>query len=169
MRTKKRNEELYLANIDMIRKKAWSYQRTSGIEFDELMSEGDMIFMTAIEKWDGKRPFSTFLWVCLDSGFRKFIVKVDVPGDQGILETLSDGEPAPSRRMMFREILEDLSKEALEVVTLILGEPAEALGILGNEPPKMIRGAIQRYLVHDLGMTHRKSWEVMRELKAVVA
>lgn len=169
MRTKKRNEKLYLANIKMIQKKAWSYQRTSGIDIDELMSEGDMIFMRAIEKWDGKRPFGTFLWTCLDNGFRKFMVKVDVPGDQEILESLSDPEPVPGSRMMFREIVEGLSKEARDVVTMILNGPAEALDIIGSEPPKMIRGAIQRHLVNDLGMTHRKSWEVINELKEVVA
>ena len=163
---KKRNEIMYEDHVNLIRRIAWRFAMLSGIDVEELISEGHLIFMRCIERWDGRRLFSTFLYRCLENGFRTFCFKNDRPRDEEVI--ILDRAMNPREHLSFKELIASLSDEAKHVAGLLLSGPAEALEILGTEPPKMIRGAIQRYLVGRRGLTHSKSWEVIRELKAIV-
>lgn len=54
--------EIYKAHINMIRKAAWHYAQQYKIEFLELMSEGNEIFLNALETHDPeKSKFGTHL------------------------------------------------------------------------------------------------------------
>lgn len=163
-------EELYKQHEGILRQKALSFSQTTGRNFDDLMSEANWAFLYAVKTWDGKRKFNTWLQVQLRGFLINICRKVRLP-EEFDPDLLPAREPDPYRRLCWKEkteqLLKKLSKEARHVVTLLLEGPSEALGIIGTEPPKVIRGAIHKYLLTQ-GLTHAKSWEILRELKEAV-
>ena len=165
-------EKLFGDHHNMIREQAHSFNRTTGFDYSELYSQGLVVFMNAVRKWDGVRKFSTLLGVCLRRDFIKLTQRMDQPPDPETREDEISRSPSPADTLLGKErvegILAGLSAEARHVVRLMLEGPAEALGILGSEPPRVIRGAVHRYLVHKRGKTHEQSWTVLRELRTKI-
>ncbi len=60
-------EYLYLAHRKTIQKMAWKFSRKTGIEFDEMEAEGNLIFMEAVQTWKAeKSSFNTWLTIQLN-------------------------------------------------------------------------------------------------------
>lgn len=145
---------------------------------DDLLSVSNTLFMKACVTYDESRGgFHTHLHRVLTSNLCRYVGKVDiVPSlpetDEGGgtgLDHLPDttGNSCPRRALMFKETLANLSEEAREVAMIILNGPAEILGLVGNEPPKAIRGAIKNHL-RDQGWDWPSIWQAFKELKEVV-
>lgn len=160
-------EELYESHINLIRSKAWSYNKTTGRPFDDFMSESSEIFMRAVESWTEQSAFSTWLCKCLDNGFRRSLSK---KSHNLVCEYQEEGITTidPSHISGFMCMIDNLSKEARDVAYLILVGPCEALQILGTEPPKVIRGAVKRYLLRQ-GVPYHKANAVLVELREAVS
>jgi len=160
--TKSKTTKLYDKHISLIRKYAWKYA-TNEEEFKERMAQGNFIFMKAVNTWPKKDVlFSTWLVAILKREIMAFNIK-----NQPALEYTEYHSRAtvlsPDTSIMWKEKLSSLSSEASHIASLILSGPSEALNII-NEPPKMIRGAIVRYL-KKRGNTTANSWKVMKELR----
>jgi len=161
-------ERLYSKYTNMITSAAHKFAATTGIPESDLQSLGHKLFMDAVDKWDSSRgSFSTILTIKLRTGFIDYMRRHDAPVSPDsvyIQEPVTDN--TPMKVCAFKDLLYSLSKEAQEIVSILLDAPVETLGIIGTEPPKMIRGAIQRYLLK-IGWCHATIWEAFRELKGV--
>jgi len=170
--TQMQTEILFKDHVNMIRDRAWSFHNTTGLDYDELFSEGLVIFMKAVQAWDGKRKFSTVFYRILNNEFSTFIRKMDACPEMEA-DTLPARVPNPRQALQWKEKLEHfltgLSGEARHVAKLVLNGPAEAIGIIGTEPPRVVRGAIHRYLVRDRGVSHQKAWAVLKELREAMS
>jgi hypothetical protein len=133
----------------------------------DFLSLGHTVFMDTLDVWEPKKgSFSTLLTIKLRTGFIDYTRKFDVPVEQTAPDQLD--ERSPFDICSFKDMLSSMSEEAKEIVNIILDAPAETLDIIGTEPPKMIRGAIQRYLHYELGWHWRKIWRAFRELKGAI-
>ena len=66
--------QMYQDFKNMIHAHAWACHRTSGIEYDELFAQGNLIFCEALETWDaGKASFSTYLYTCLSGSLQHYV------------------------------------------------------------------------------------------------
>jgi hypothetical protein len=68
----------------------------------------------------------------------------------------------PVLGLQFREMIEDMSKEAQYVTSLIVESPPECLDALSK--PKLIRGGIKRHLISE-GWTDWKIFRVFGEIR----
>ncbi len=137
-------ETLYHHHRNMIYKIAWSFHKTTGIDFKELESESNWLFVRAAGKWDGRRKkakFSTYLYRVLTNGLIRFVNKWGKfhPPEEVIesYEILIKGCDKETR------ILSKLSDEGKEVAQMLLNIPSETLEIIS---PRKIRGDLRREL-----------------------
>lgn len=157
-------ERLYSASQGTIRDLVAKFAGSNDHLRDELIGEADVLFMKAVTRYTGRCKFNTFLCVLLRNGFAHFMSKYEPP----YFDTREAGGPAPggdpSDSCGFRDLVRSLSDEAREVMQILIDGPAEALQIIGTEPPKMIRGAITRFL-RRRGANRFLAGAVMHELQ----
>ena len=130
--TKTQDQPQYKDYLNLIRKEAWKrIKYNPQLDFEELVSHGSLAFTKAIETWDpAKGKFSTHLvWQCRDfmgrvQGCRNYCEEIVSMDEPEALEAPDPG-PGPYEEAKFRAGVGGLSKEALEVVWLILNIPWE--------------------------------------------
>lgn len=188
----KRNEAIFKSVHPMIISRCDSFVKTTGHSFDDLYSEALFIFMRMLEKFDPDRgvKFSSVLYRALNNGLSDYIHRTDRPvpfkenrtGTMTDVFTAQDGEEHPHDLFRsttkltaldicgFHDKLNSLSPEAREVITVLFDHP-EVIGFTGQEPPRIVRGMVQRYLSSKKkghpGLSYQKSWAVIGELREV--
>jgi hypothetical protein len=61
-------------HLNLIRKIAWSFYNTTGIDWQELFSEASLAYCEALKNYDPKKGrISTYLWNCIKSHLLNFI------------------------------------------------------------------------------------------------
>ena len=158
-------EKMYGENKGLIYSRARFFAQRTGHDLDELLSEADVVFMNVCRTYKQRNAkFSTYLYKCLTTRLQTFVNKTDLPKEQPEDNLTLSSAHNPRQKLMFKEKIMSLSREARDVAMMLLEGPAEVLGIIGTEPPKMVRGAIQRHLIES-GVSHERSWHVLRELQ----
>src|SRR3972149_1261828 len=162
---------LYESHEKLILQKVFSFYRSFGVPVDELKSEANVIFMETLQIYDeSKSKFITFLFIRLDQGLLQFIQRwrSQLPSYYEGTEEIEKSLQC-SYKMNWREALWDkvkgLSKEAEVVVLCITDGPEEIYHIIQTRPPRMVRGAVVRYLRNEKGWSWPRIWSVFREIK----
>ena len=136
----------------------------------ELVCEGNQTFLRAFKEWEPERSkFSTYLWLNLELDFEKYnkqFFRISVR-EHELPEFWTGHQVAlQEHRATFLSSIRVSSKEAQEIITIILSGPSELLGLLGDEPPRKVRGALKDYL-RRLGWSWPKIWKSFKEVKAL--
>ena len=159
----------FLDYVGLIWKTSQSFQGTTGVEAEELMSVGRSAFMGASQAWDRERGhFAPLFQTILRNVFSHYVRKYPPVSAEGgtIRDTIVCHHPEwhPVRALISKERVTRLSEDARYIVWLLTNIPCEAFGIDGTLPPKMIRGAIRRALRKE-GWAWKRIWKVNHELK----
>jgi RNA polymerase sigma factor (sigma-70 family) len=65
-----------MENIGLIRKIAWSFHSTTGLEFDDLVSQAIVYYYEGLEKYDPSRgKITTYMWYWLDGCMKNYIAR----------------------------------------------------------------------------------------------
>lgn len=136
--------------MNMIMKVANTKSRHTGIEFDELRGRGIVLFYEAQAEWDEtKAAFSTFFWMRLNQQIVPYKagngnVQDHIVDTEACEMAVSDFAP-PHVIAEFRDTLKNLSVDAREIVSIILGRPEEIVdGAIGRS--KLMAGNVRRIL-----------------------
>jgi len=153
----------------LITSRAQAWKTKTGMFHLDFESEGSMIFMHACRSYDSSQcKFSTYLYNHLNWGFGVFVSKNtggEASREQG--EQLADQRGDPASIFAFKDAILSMSKEARDVVALMLSGPADVLGIVGGETATQIRSKLRRHLL-DLGWAHGRVWKAFREITQTV-
>lgn len=135
----------------MIQRIAWSFYRTTGIEFNELYSEANLSYCKALEKYDDtKSTLITFLYTCIKNDLIDFCKR-----ELKEKEKKNNFKNHIDRTSVNTNIIE-LTKEAKEVLKIILEAPADTIKIsMGGiidylKTIKKMRFIDARKIVHEL-------------------
>jgi RNA polymerase sigma factor (sigma-70 family) len=183
--------ELYAEFSDMIAERAWSFHRTySHITVEELIAEGNLIFVEAVESFDeNQSTFSTWLYILLNQRLAKYarkfrrtnVVSLDEllegshESDEAAYSFASEGDFLNSglkdnqeRNLIFHDLIHSLSQEGKDLVNIIFSAPSELY--------EVFQGSSQRAMKSQLIETLRKNnwswpriWRTFRELKTVMS
>lgn len=103
-------------NIGLVKKIALSFHQTTGLELQELISQGYLIYLESMNGWDPKKgKFSTYMWYCLSSGFKNYLLQENKHKAIQV-----DCLRIPKEEPAYFNLLND---EAWEIARLILKEP----------------------------------------------
>lgn len=101
-------------NIDLIRKIAWSFHNTTGLDWDDLFQEAAYAYCVGMQTYDAeKSKISTHMWHCITNHLRNYIREQQGP-EFIPLEAL-ERTTAPSSNF-----LDTLSKDAYYIAQMVL-------------------------------------------------
>ena len=151
--------------LGLMKSRAASFHKTTGIEFEELLSTAYCAFPVARNTYDPARgAFSTHLWNCCESELlnycaanRRWIREGEDP--------IPDWAGQTKQHVDFKDALVSLSSEAQEVCRMIFTSPQEFL-ILNK--PKLSRGKLKDAL-RDANWSWPKIWACFREIKSALS
>lgn len=163
----KNNEliEVYKQHENLLWDRAWSWNRTTGHDVEELFGECRVQFFLLIELWDAeKMKLSSFLTMCLNQHLNTYTHKTDLPMEEteeisNVLFTALN----PRDSLCFKEMIESMSSQGQYVCRLLL-ENTDRLKIKPNMSIKAVRGAIRDHL-REIGWTWDSIWDTFTEVK----
>lgn len=149
--------------LNLIRKIAWSFNGTTGNDFEELFSEASLAYAEALHSFDENSnvKFTTFAYVCIHNRLKDFTRTMSqIHAHFTDLDTVKDFgyEVTP-----FWEVLETLSPKAQDLVTNILDAPTAFLA----DSQRQARGNLRRRL-SDEGWSKRTIDNTFKEIKQVL-
>jgi len=137
----------YIRYQKLIISRAHSFSRSTGHDLDDLISQGNLIYCEALRTYDPARSqFSTFLHDQLTKGLHRYTLR-QAKHRRPFLEladTFSSTAATQFRRHLFHHHLAQLSKEAQEVVRVVLSSPLELLGQGGPNRRRLRKRVTQR-------------------------
>lgn len=147
-----------MENINLIRKIAWSFHYTTGIQFEELLSEATLAYLEAEQEFDevAKTKKSTYAYFRMKNrliNFCKDEQKVKfMPG--------ADLREGGTEQTPFFEIMDSLPQNCQQLADIVLKSKVDFLAM----PPKDARGMIVEEL-REHGWSWSKIWDSMRDMK----
>ncbi len=168
--TRKQIERLYHENEKMLHSLAHKAASRCGRPEEDLFGEACWLFMRACEGFDPGRgvAFGTYLWRAVHNGLIAFAVKQDLaPDPEHVPEAATT--ITPDRQLILQEWLNNLSKEAHDVATIILEGPAEVMMLSLQSLHRLSLHQIKEHLHRERGWSWPTIWSAMRELKREVA
>lgn len=155
----------------LIIERARSFTDTTGHDFEDLISQGNLIYCQARLYFNPDRTkckFSVWLYHRLNDGLYSYTKRqrrknAPVTFAQEIEEYHLVAEATADRSMRLQMRLAELSAEAREVAHIILEGPAEALHLALGTGPRKIKAGIKKRLL-DRGVPLPKYYKIMTEL-----
>ena len=149
----------------MVNKLAYSWNKTTQIDIETLKAEANVIFVECLNIYNpDKGRFSTLLYLKICNRFKNLIIKRNAPKrnriDFEFLEAIYPSDNYnPEKRCIFKNLISNMSKEAKELITIVLDAPADLVEML----------PLPRLNVHQLTkyMVKSKGWKSATMLKAV--
>jgi hypothetical protein len=162
-------DKKYESHKQLIFKEVWRASLLYSIAWDELLSVAHIAFLKTERNWKESRgKFSTLLVSIIRNEFKLYIRDMPPLSYEQQVERASL-KYSPSKAITLEDTVSTLSKEAKHVINLFLDGPAEALGIKGYEPPKIIRSLLKRHLILERGWSHVTYHNAMNEVRQFVA
>jgi len=149
-----------LKDLNLIRKIAWSFHQTTGVDYQELFSEAAVTYCNLLKEdyQIEKSKFSYWAWLRMEQSLINFIKKEKQYSYRKNIPDIS-WLPEP-----FSEFFEELPEECKELAQIVLDHSDEFFNI----KPKFARGQIVEILRSE-GWTWERIWDSIREMKNYLA
>lgn len=116
MKNKERME-----NINLIRKVAWSFHETTGLDWDDLFQEAALAYLEAMKTYDSRKgKVSTYAWNCIVSRLRNYLRE-----EKKWQEPLCDLEEAYTRETGYYSFWHKIPEHIQRQVQIILEESSK--------------------------------------------
>lgn len=137
------------------KKIAWGFQRTTGIEWEELFGEACLAYARAIPKYNPKKSsFRTWIYTCMRSHLSLFCSNnQNGKKREPLHDNIAALQPTPSR-------IDFLSKDAQLVCKIVVESPTKFYQV----SPKLARQEIKNQL-RTIGWKWRRIFNTFREIK----
>jgi DNA-directed RNA polymerase specialized sigma24 family protein len=160
-----------MENINLIRKIAWSFYNTTGLEWEELLQEALLGYSLALQRITSNQynpekgqKVTTFLWQSTTAHMLNYVKKnkkFKAACTSVTIEELTN-LPVDDTSFSTQQLFETLSKEAQEIVSLVFSLPQ----VFDGEAPTKARKHITNILINR-GWTEEKIAFGMKELQVV--
>lgn len=151
----------------MLYQLAWDYQRRYGITFEEALSEAHWGFVRAWRRYNAGKHASFSSWCYFVANKKLQGLIRDRARDPVLIMEINEelvGE-APAERSPCLEVVEGLSKEAQEIVKLLLETPAELLQE-GTATPRQLLARVRDYMIARGKVTRKGFAQADAEIRA---
>lgn len=176
-------------HLGLIKKIAWNYHSSTGLDFDDLFSAASLAYVRAMTTFDESKGASlnTWIWRAMENQLRNELKSVrkhrsvsatiasiaeesSIGWPQGALEFKAVLEYEhdvdqmdPETLYSFKERLDQLSDRARELCTMIFENPGDFLGETRKEAKHTLKVTLR-----EKGWSHSQIWDCFREVKQFV-
>jgi len=159
-------------DINLVRKIAWNFHRSTSIDFDDLFSEACVAYLEAEQQYDKSRgKFPSYIYMAMTSHLMNVAERekaINGPISNHSFEDIEDWfyfvEFSPEKALILTEKWEDMKQHMSPVATaiceMLFNKPAIFIQM---DKPKLARGIIRRYL-RDSGWTWNSIWDGFHEI-----
>ena len=113
-----------MENINLLRKLAWSFHKTTGLDWDDLFQEAALAYFEGLQTYDPDRgAISTHIWLIVTSRLRDYL-RQEQKYEAGIC-------PLEGLDMAYIEdtsFFQSLTKDAEEIANLVLASSNKFIG-----------------------------------------
>lgn len=155
----------------LVRKLAWSFHRTTGIEYDDLVQEAAFCWYKWVvdnPQYDPRRcAFTTWATMCIKSHLLNIAIRHrrSASSEMTILnDDIRDNGPQPHQNLEFLEELRALSDEGRLVVRMIFDAPYELLHLT----PHQAQRELLEKLKEEYGLTHQQARAAIAEVRELL-
>lgn len=161
----KTQNELIEKHINQVNKMAWSFAKSTGVDFDDLKSEGTLALIRAIRRYDPDRELhlSTLVQIAVRNAMISYLSHSRKHTPTEAVD-VTCRHSSGVQRYEFLDTLSKLGDEAKEVAKIIFEAPCEVLGIAADSSPCTVRVAIKNFLF-DMGFTRKEINHGINEIK----
>ena len=144
----------YAKWLKKIRSMAWDFHRKTGLPIDELIAEGNLAYTCCAKHYNPhKGDFRPYLCSAVYNSMKRYAEEFSPSMGNMHTTTMSNPEveaewaavPDPLEIMTFNDTLQELSKEAQEVVNLIFDMPQELIDMAKKAKNKVTMGVLRGY------------------------
>jgi len=163
----------YSEYVKCIHKLVWKYVKKSRFSFDELLSEAHVAFLHTVDTYNStKASFHTHLYITISGRLRNFISKeteTSLPLDREYKSKI----PNPEQECTFKNLIENLSKEAKEIVDVVLNTPTEMIELI-REMSSNRQGHMHlyrknvTYFFKNQGWSNKQIFKSYSEIKSIL-
>ena len=156
----------------MIMKIAHSYNKTTGMNVEDLISEGNLVFVERLKNFDPeKSKFSTFLYESINARFKNLNKRQHLQKYDGVKVEVDMANKQESgdnieNNCILKNSIEILSKDAKMVVSIVLNAPADLLSMLPK--PSLSRFQLTTYLLK-LGWKKKEINKSYKEIQNAIS
>jgi DNA-directed RNA polymerase specialized sigma24 family protein len=105
-----------MKNINLIRKVAWSFHQTTGLDWDDLFQESAIAYLEALQTYNKRKgQLSTYTWHCMLSRLRNYWRL-----EKGFQAPLCDIETIFNKGCELERLWEKIPKDLTKQVSIIL-------------------------------------------------
>lgn len=156
-----------MENLNLIRKIAWSFAKSTGLDAQDLICEASLAYCEAKERYDPNRgaSWTTFAWTHMRNHLTTYTKKEKFYGSGQSIEFLvKTPAPQPFSREDFFVMLNSWPETLKQIaeLTIMSGET------IADLPPKIARGVIVDQL-RQQGWPWSKIWDGIRDLKMLLS
>ncbi len=147
-----------MENINLIRKIAWSFHKTTGLDWDDLFQEASLAYCQAMKTYDPRRgAISTYMWWTITSHLKNYLRQ-----ELNHITPLTNIEEVPTFELpkTTDPLCNILSREAMLVAAVILRRPKKYDSMF----PKQAKYRVSRIL-HRRGISWPVIWTGIKDLK----
>lgn len=153
---------------NLIYKIAWTYHRKTGVDFEELVSEGNIAFCNAKKNFNPNKniKFCTYLYCCLKNQMKDFVDKQNNHCDFNEIKFYLEDKNSQFQIKLF----ENLSDSSKIIVKTIINPPEEIIKWAQNDKwPKKRDGKkhLSRYF-REKGWKFQDIWNSFNEIQTVL-
>ncbi|KKM94686.1 hypothetical protein LCGC14_1195820 [marine sediment metagenome] len=157
--------------INLIRQITWSFNRTTGIDWNELFGEACLAYCEALLSYkpEGGSKMSTWLFICIKNKLltfctaehrNKIVIDIDFDWTEDIIYPDYEFFELTFRSLPRSAEFKALPKDCQYVITIILRNPLHyAL------PPRKVLGKIRLHLREEWKWTYPRIWKCMKSLR----
>ena len=155
--------------MNLIRERAWSFYKTTGLPYEDLYSEACLGYCNALNSYEkGQCKFTTYAFRYMTNALIDYCRNEK----QQILNSALDIDQLLMLEQFHPQVMPEEGKEldykkASETVQLILDIVMQDDVLFGQMPPKKVRGKIVRVL-RIYGWKWDDIWAAMKETKQFV-
>lgn len=147
-------------NINLIRKLAWSFHKSTGIDWNDLFQEASLAYLEALRTYDpAKGKITTHAWHTISNQLKTYIER-----ERRVNPPCLDLEEARHVSLSYTWLWESLPVETHDVVGVILDNPEKLIGLdLKDARVKL------RMILNQEGFSREEIRGAIRVLKKVFA
>ena len=146
-------------NLGLIRKIAWSFHKSTGLDWDDLFQEAALAYLECLQRYDPTRgKITTYMWQVITCRLLNYI-KNEAKYSQP-LSSMEDRIREVDTPVEFSSLLDHLSLEAREITRIILKEQERYIQNTPEEARKEIAKTLRRQ-----GWSWKRIWCGIQDLK----
>jgi len=135
-------------HVNLIRKIAWSFHRSTGLEWDDLFQEAAVAYYESLESYDESRgKITTHAWNCISNRLKNYLKEQEeykARKSEEELFSIEDVEMTRHPAEMASDFWESLTEDAKVVANMIIFTPRKYLYSTSQEVENRITRIMQR-------------------------